>query len=430
MVSAYSYLLTLPSFTHQGAVALQPGLERIRRLTEAMGRPHEAYPTVHVAGTNGKGSTASLIAAIATAAGRRVGLHTSPHLYHVGERMRIDGVPASDAWLDAAVERFRPLFDEVEPSFFEATVALSFLYFAEHKADLSVIEVGLGGRLDATNVIQPELCLITNIGLEHTDLLGDTLAQIAGEKAGIIKSGVPVLTAADQAEALEVIRTTAAENDAPLHTVQEEVEVLRSTGDLNGLCLHLRTPLRTYDNLTVGLTGGFQVWNAVLALRAAELLMPEVRHDSGIVYRGMQDVRHLSGLRGRMDVLRTDPTIIADVGHNADGLAAALRIVRPLVAPEGRLFVLIGVMRDKDVARMAGLLRDAEAAVFTVSIDNPRAWPATELADKLQSLDVDVLGSGGVAEQIKQFEEQAGQGDVLLVTGSHQVVSQIQLTSP
>src|SRR5690606_4396768 len=167
---------------------------------------HRAFPSVHVAGTNGKGSTASMIAAVGTAAGLRVGLHTSPHLFHVGERIRVDGVPAPEAWLAAAVARYRPAFEAVGPSFFEATVALSFRYFAGAGVDWVVAEVGLGGRLDATNVLAPAVSVVTSIGLDHTELLGESLAAIAREKAGIVKPATPVVTAADQPEVVDVLR--------------------------------------------------------------------------------------------------------------------------------------------------------------------------------------------------------------------------------
>src|SRR5690606_30389522 len=206
---ALTVLHALPRFAEAGAAAFRPGLARMRALMEAMDLPHERFASVHVAGTNGKGSTASMTAAMATAAGWRVGLHTSPHLFDVAERLRLDGTPAPHAWIADAVARYRTDFARIEPSFFEATVALSFRYFADEGVDLAVVEVGLGGRLDATNVLTPRACGITTLGLDHTDLLGDTLEAIAREKAGIAKPGVPLLTSAAQPEALAAIRETA-----------------------------------------------------------------------------------------------------------------------------------------------------------------------------------------------------------------------------
>ncbi|MDZ4700969.1 MAG: Mur ligase family protein, partial [Rhodothermales bacterium] len=205
IADAEAYLLGLPSFSVAGAVAYAPGLERIAALMAGMGDPHRVLRVAHVAGTNGKGSTSSMLAAIGTSTGRRVGLHTSPHLYRLQERMRIDGVAIPDGRLAGLVGRYVDLFEAVGPSFFEATVALSFLYFAEEGVDLAVVEVGLGGRLDATNIVEPSVCAITTIGLEHTAILGDTLEAIAAEKAGIIKAGVPVVSGVESPDAAGVI---------------------------------------------------------------------------------------------------------------------------------------------------------------------------------------------------------------------------------
>lgn len=395
-------------------------------LMAAMNNPHLAIPSVHVAGTNGKGSTSSMLAAIATASGRRVGLHTSPHLTHITERMRLDGVPAPEAWLDDAVARYRDIFEAVQPSFFEATTALSLLYFAQEKADLTVVEVGLGGRLDATNVIMPLLSIITTIGLEHTDLLGDTLAAIAREKAGIIKPGVPVLTAVAQPEALEAIRVVAEAQDAPLHQIADEVHIHTTQTSLVGQMMDIRTPVRTYEGLQVGVPGQHQQMNASLALRAAELLFDEERQDTQAIYTGLREVRRLAGLRGRLDVLQTQPLIVADVGHNPDGLATALAFIqqhRP--SQQGGLYVIFGAMRDKDIAAMVRLLREAKATVLPVSAGGERALPAVDLAVILRQEGNAVIEQQDVAAGWSWFQHQAAEDDMLLITGSHQVVAQV-----
>ncbi len=277
---ALAVLDALPRFAEQGAAAYRPGLERMGALLGAMGRPHERFPSVHVGGTNGKGSTASMAAAIAAAAGLRVGLHTSPHLLDFSERLRLDGVPAPPEWIADAVARFRAAFGRVGPSFFEASAALALLYFAEADVDLAVVEVGLGGRLDATNVLAPRVAAVTNVSLDHTDLLGHTIAAIAREKAGIAKPGVPFLTAA-QGEALGVLRASALAAGAPFEAVRETVAVQIRGGqsrgeDAGGLGLTLQTPVREYGALNVGLPGAHQAWNAALAVRLAEVAMPGV----------------------------------------------------------------------------------------------------------------------------------------------------------
>lgn len=421
---AEAYLLALPRFAARGA-AYRPGLERMEALMEAMGRPHRAFRSLHVAGTNGKGSTASFLAAIATAAGRRTGLHTSPHLFDLSERLRIDGRPASWTWIAEAVARYRDAFDAIEPSFFEATVALSFLYFAESDVEWAVVEVGLGGRLDATNVIHPVLSVITAIGLDHTDLLGGTLTAIAREKAGIIKAGVPVLTAATQPDAVEAIRSVASARTSAVHRLQDEVVVEATAPSLTGARLTARTPLRYYENLDVGLAGAHQRTNALLALRAAELALPDVRRGAGPVYRGLCEVRGLAGLRGRLDVLSREPLVVADVGHNADGLAAALGFVRAHAKPGGRCRVLFGAMRDKALPEMARLLAHASAVVTPVPLAGERAVPAGELGTLFASCGVDVTRPAAVPDGLALFLEQAAPRDVLLITGSHLVVAQL-----
>ena len=390
---------------------------------EAMGHPHEAFASVHVAGTNGKGSTASMLAAIATASGRRVGLHTSPHLVHLSERLRLDGLPASEAWIADAVARFRTVMDEVQPSFFEALTALSFLYFAEENVNLAVVEVGLGGRLDATNVLVPRLSLITNIDLEHTDVLGETVEAIAREKAGIVKPGVPVLTGVEQPEVMAVIRAIAAGKQAPFHHLQADVQVLDAASSLSGLTLGVRTTRRSYEALEVGLPGHHQQANALLALRAAELLFDDA--DAGPIYTGLREVRRLAGLRGRLDVLQDQPLVVADVAHNLPSLTATLAFVQAQ-RPQGRLYVLLGLMRDKDVDGMARALAEAQATVYPLQPDSDRALPAAALAATLRAQGVSVVEGGGRAGSRAWFRRVASADDVFLITGSHQIVAQAQ----
>jgi dihydrofolate synthase/folylpolyglutamate synthase len=421
---AEAVLLALPRFAEQGGAAFKPGLERMQALLGRLGNPHERFPSVHVAGTNGKGSTASMLASIGTAAGLRVGLHTSPHLHDLAERLRLDGVPAPHAWIAGAVARLRPAFDAVGPSFFEATVALSFLYFAEQAVDLAVVEVGLGGRLDATNVLHPVLALVTNIDLDHADLLGDTREAVAREKAGIAKPGVPLLTAADGAVVVAALRDTAAARGAPFGRVQDDVQVERVVAQADRLVLDVRTPTRLYRRLEVGLPGRHQVWNAVLAVRAAEKVVPAARDDEGVIRSGLRNVRKHSGLEGRSQLLNFSPLILADVAHNAGGLRAALAWARGRV--EGQLYVLFGTMRDKDLAAMAAVLAAGDTRVLPIPLASPRSVPYPTLCETLCAHGVPVIDTAGVREGVAWFERHAGAADGLLVTGSHLAVSAAQ----
>jgi dihydrofolate synthase / folylpolyglutamate synthase len=418
---AESLLLDLPRFTDQGALALRPGLERIDALLEGMGRPDRSFASVHVAGTNGKGSTASMLAAVSTASGARTGLHTSPHLHTLRERMRVDGVPAGEGWVAGAMSRFRDLVAAVEPSFFEATVALSFLYFAEQAVDLAVVEVGLGGRWDATNVLVPRLALITRIARDHTDLLGDDLADIAREKAGIAKPGVPLLTAVEAGPALEAIRREAASRGGRVLAIRDEVSVNVHHSDASGVLMDLQTPVRRYDGLRLALAGSHQAWNAALAVRAAEYVVPAVGRSAVAVREGLARVYELSGLRGRCEVLNQDPLIIGDVAHNADGLRVALGALAHLAA--GERCVILGLMQDKDIDEMADLLAREGVDVIPVHLPGRRALSADMLRDRLAAHGVNVRAPDSVHDAIAGFRARLGDGAGALVTGSHVTVA-------
>ena len=387
-------------------------------LLEAMDVPTDGLRVVHVAGTNGKGSTASMVAAMATAAGQKVGLHTSPHLLHVAERMRVDGTPAPEAWLANAVTQNRSLIARIGPSFFEATVALSLRYFVEEAVDLAVVEVGLGGRLDATNVLTPAVALITHIGLDHTDLLGDTLEAIAREKGGIIKPGVPCLTAATQPSVQAELQALADAADASLEVVQQ-------TTDLHGAATGphargtIRTPARMYEALSLDLPGAHQWTNARLAVRAVETL--GIATDAA-VRQGLGGVRRLAGLRGRLETLQTEPLVVADVAHNPEGLRAALTHLRT-IAPQARLHVLLGLMRDKDLAAIARLCAAHAAGVTPVQGLSDRAVPAADVADALRAAGASVHAPATVLDGLSGFLKRADASDALLCTGSHQVVA-------
>jgi dihydrofolate synthase/folylpolyglutamate synthase len=420
---ALDYLLSLPQFANVADDARKPGLERMQTLMDEMGNPHEALRAVHVAGTNGKGSVSAMIAAIATAAGLRTGLHTSPHLTHVTQRMCVDGTPAPTDWLANAIETYRPLFDRVEPSFFEITVALSFRYFAEQNVDLAVVEVGLGGRLDSTNVLHPALAVITTIDLDHTDLLGDTLGAIAREKAGIIKPQTPVLSGVIQDEARTAIAEAAANRDVPLHNLRDEVSWRAPQADLTGSTLDAETPLRAYDRLRVSLPGAHQQANAALALRAAELVVPPVQASPAPVHEGLGDVRAHTGFRGRIEVLQQNPLIIIDVAHNPPGIAAGLATVEPPVTRRGgTLYVCLNAVRGKGLPEVANLLATHGAHVIPIPIDTKRAIPPEEIADTLRSHGVTVLEPRPLEQALTDYQRHARTEDALLLTGSHKMV--------
>ncbi len=420
---ALDYLFGLPQYGSVGEDARKPGIERVEELMDGMGRPHEAIRTVHVAGTNGKGSVSSMIAAIATAAGLTTGLHTSPHLTHVEQRMRVDGTPAPRSWLTDTIDQYRDLFDRVSPSFFEVTVALSFRYFADQKVDLAMIEVGLGGRLDGTNVLHPALSVITNIDLDHTDLLGNTYAEIAREKAGIIKPQTPVLSGVTHPEAKSVIAEVARDRDVPLHTLRDEVEWWAPKADLYGSILDVDTPLRQYDRVTVPLAGEHQQSNAALALRAAELVVPAVQARPDPVHEGLRDVRALTGFRGRLDVVQDTPLIVVDVAHNPPGIATGLQTIdAALTQRGGQLYVCLNAVQGKNLPEVARLLAERDAQVIPIPVDTARALSTDEIAETLRAEGVKVRKPRSLKQAITDFQRFAHSGDALLITGSHKMV--------
>ena len=422
-----SYLDALPRFSDTPDLAYKPGLERIEALLGEMGRPQDAFDCIHIAGTNGKGSTASMIAAIGTAAGYRIGLHTSPHLFHVTERMRINGRPVSGDRLWNAVGHFRGLAEQIRPSFFEFTLALAVNFFAEDEVDFAVIEVGMGGRLDATNVLLPVLSVITDVGFDHMDHLGTSIEAIAFEKAGIIKPGVPVVTSSRAAS--QVIEQVAANAGSDLHQTAAEVTFSSAVFDSQGSRVTAETPIRVYEDLYIGLAGEHQLQNARSALRAAELVYNDVHVSERAVFDGMRNIRALSGLRGRLEVLQTDPLIVADVAHNPAGIAAAVHYFNRIIGLSGRLHVLIGLMRDKDVEAIARELSIADALVRPVTVSSERVLAPEELASRLEVFNVMTGPSCTVQQGVRDFIAEANFRDALLITGSHLVVSALETVS-
>ena len=413
MSSGLDRLLARPRFADDVG-AYRPGLDRVRALLRAMGDPHRAAPVVHVGGTNGKGSTASMVAAGATAAGLRVGLLTSPTLLHPAEMARVDGVPQTESFA-AAAGRWMDEAEALGCSFFEAAVALAFAAFAEARVALAVVEVGLGGADDATAVVDPAVTVVTSVGLDHADVLGPTLADIATVKAGIAAPGVRLLHAVEDADAVEALEREARRRGGLPERVRETVRV-----EVGPDGVAFGTARGRYGPVGLGLPGAHQRWNAALAVRALDELAVEVPRSA--VETGLRDVVVLAGLRGRSEAWAPDPRVVLDVAHNADGLRAALAAVP--VPPGGRLHVLLGMMADKADAGVAAVLRAGGAAVETVGLDSPRALSAAALAARLRAGGVeDVTEAAGVAEAVRSFRQSAGEGDRLVVTGSHRTVA-------
>jgi len=426
MTEAEQYLFSLPRFSEKGEAALKYGLNRFRTVLAELGDPHHAAPIIHLAGTNGKGSTASYIASVAACLGVRVGLHTSPHLFDVSERMRVNGKPASSEWLASRITHCKPVFDAHAVSFFEATVALSFLFFAEEDVDLCVIETGLGGRLDATNVVDPAITVITSIGYDHVGILGNTLEAIAREKSGIIKEGVPVISAVSDEHARRVVQQTAHEKKAPFHDVYKEVTWRDETQDPVTTSGVFRTPVMEYGSMRLGLPGRHQFVNVASALRVIETFFPRERLNVKSIHTGIRSVCEIAGLRGRLDIIQKEPLIVLDVSHNYDSLSVSLQYVKEAIAlRSGHLFVAFGTMRDKDIRQMASLLAEQKAQLFVVPIYTDRALPPGDTIQYMASAGVPAQTVTDAQHALQLFSELARPEDGLLITGSHLVVSQL-----
>lgn len=359
------YLFTqTPQFTQTGAAAYKPGLMTTCALDEHLGHPHRRYKTIHVGGTNGKGSTAHTLAAILQSAGYRVGLFTSPHLVDFRERMRVNGQMVSEDFVIEFVERNREFFEPLAPSFFELTTAMALAWFAEMQVDVAVIEVGLGGRLDCTNIITPEVSVVTNISLDHTDLLGHSLTEIAREKAGIMKPGVPFVLGECTPETLSVFQEQARQVGCPLILAEEQDSMIRAAygefpqGELQGDCQsnNMRTILTVVQQLA-----GWKITPA---------------H----VREGINNVCKLTGLRGRWEKLASSPQTLCDVGHNP-GAWQYLGPRLTMMSEEHPLHVVFGMAADKDVDTVLGML-PKQAQYYWTQAQSRRALEAEHLAEK------------------------------------------------
>ena len=400
------------------------GLRNIRALLRAVENPHRAFPSIHIAGTNGKGSTSAFIASALTQAGYRTGLYTSPHLIRFTERVRIDGREMEERRLVEYVRRMRPWIERYRATFFEATTCAAFLYFAEERVDIAVIETGLGGRLDATNVLRPLVSAITNISLEHTELLGTTVRMIAREKGGIIKPGVPAVTAETGREALDVLRARARTCRVRLREVARTVQVSRSSG---GAAVSMRSGGIRLRSFTPGLPGYHQVGNAALALCVLRTLIETRggmkrfgRLTPAAIRSGLIRVRKNTGLRGRLEKIRGRRRIVLDVAHNPAGMRT---LVEELRRGRKNLIAVFGVMKDKEYGPMLSRLAEIADPIIAVSPPQKRALSAVELMRAGRDLGLNVVVGGSVTSGLRKASRIAGKKG-LIVTGSHYVVGE------
>lgn len=409
-----------PLFQQIGAGAYKEGLETTRTLDAHFGHPHRKYLTIHIGGTNGKGTCSHSVAAVLQAAGYRVGLYTSPHLVDFRERIRVDGVPMPEAYVVDFVARERSFFEPLRPSFFELTTAMAFKYFADAAVDIAIVEVGLGGRLDCTNIVQPVLSVVTNISLDHTQFLGHTLAAIAGEKAGIFKAGTPAVVGEATPETRPVFTDAAARVGASLVFAEDAPEVLAVSRDAAD---EWRFESRTFGSVRSSLTGAYQERNMNTLLTALrELGRAGVRFSADDVRAGLGQVQATTGLRGRWETLRQSPTVVCDTGHNVGAwqyLAPQLRAQRCR-----RLRVVFGMAGDKDVRSVLVLL-PRDAAYYFTQASVRRALPAADLLREAEACGLAGAAYPTVASAYTQALADADADDFLFVGGSSFVVADL-----
>jgi dihydrofolate synthase/folylpolyglutamate synthase len=396
MTSSAAFLYSLHKF------GMKFGLRNIRLLLRSAGDPHRKFPSVHVAGTNGKGSTSSMIAAIMTAAGYRVGLYTSPHLVRFNERIRINGKMISDKDLARYTRELRPEIERINATFFEATTAIAFKYFADKEVDIAIIETGLGGRLDATNVLHPLVSVITSIGKDHTEQLGNSIKSIAWEKAGIIKRNIPVVVGPLSGSAKNVIRETAQRTRSAF--------IDSSTNKLPEGCV-------------VELHGQHQLMNAQCAVAAVNILSSAFVVGNKAIRSGLSGTVRYSGLRARQEYLNTRPRILLDAGHNAEGIRTLVAELKQR-APRN-IVIIFGIMKDKDHTAVLKLFKTLSPFVVATQPAGDRALSSTILARSCRDLGIQCREIGDPPAALRFGRTHAGKNGLLVITGSHYLLGEL-----
>ena len=408
----------LPVFHLVGGAAYKPGLDNTIQLMNVLNNPHKRFRSIHIAGTNGKGSVSHTLAAVLQCAGYKVGLYTSPHLIDFGERIRVNGKMIEQQYVVDFVEQNKDVFEKIQPSFFEATMAMAFTYFADCEVDVAVVEVGLGGRLDSTNIIQPELSVITNISFDHISFLGNTLEKIAFEKAGIIKPNTPVVVGEVLPETKAVFEAKANQENAPILYAEEQVKL-----EFNAYKQH-KMLVETSDNKTynVGLSGNYQLKNIATTLTAINQLNKQGFNISeGDLRTGLENVCEITGLEGRWQKLQENPSIIADTGHNVAGIQCVVEQLKTQTFKTLR--IVIGMVNDKDITEVLKLL--PKKAVYYFTQARIERALAAEILQK-QAKSIGLIGNAylSVEQAIKSAIAESESDDLVFVGGSNFIVGE------
>ncbi len=398
------------------------GLDNITRLLSAAGNPQKKFRVVHVAGTNGKGSTSAMIESMIRTSGATTGLFTSPHLVNFTERIRLNGEEiAEEDVIDLAseVRNISEKMEELSPTFFEVVACMAFLYFARHDVDWAVVEVGLGGRLDATNVLLPDVSVITAVGHDHCEFLGKTLKEIVGEKAGIIKARVPVVTAAQSPEAMEVLQRRAEEKDCRLFTYGNDFTAELLSDSLRGITFSYRGE-REYEGVEVPLAGKHQMTNASLAVKTVEILSEKYGMTADI-RKGLAEVKW----PGRLEMANDDPPILIDGAHNPHAATELSRYLEQALSRGYRRIIMVaGIMADKDIDGILGPLLPLASEILFASPAYGRAASADMLASRAAAMGFLSQPAGSVSDALRMAEGLYAAGDLIVVTGSFYTIGE------
>jgi dihydrofolate synthase/folylpolyglutamate synthase len=397
---ALDYMYGLyPDISNKGWDAYKPGLERMEAMAQAVHNPHAKYPVIHIAGTNGKGSVSHMLSAVLQSAGFKVGLFSSPHLVDFNERIKINGLPIPHKEVIEYVKMMGPMFEKHQPSFFEFTNLMAFQYFMEEEVDVAIIETGLGGRLDSTNIVEPILSIITNIGWDHQKFLGNTLESIAGEKSGIMKRNTPCVIGKRQKEIADVFVRKAEELDIPVTFASDKI----------------------YDLVPMDLGGHYQKENQQTVLAAVEWLNQLGWEIDGYdVAEGIRNVIEKTNFKGRWQIINKHPLVIADTAHNRDGIQ---KVVDQLSALNRKVYMILGFAKDKDVSEILQMLPQ-EFYYCLTSVDNPRMMPLQDLINKSKLHQLRVLDAPNPIEAYKRVIAVAEKRDVIFIGGSNYVVGE------
>ncbi len=420
----------LPMFSRMGAAAYKGDLTNTIKLCESLGIPQKTFKTVHIAGTNGKGSTSHMLAAILQTAGYKTGLYTSPHLKDFRERIKVNGEMISEEFVISFTENITPLIEEIEPSFFEITVAMAFDYFKQQQVDIAIIETGLGGRLDSTNIITPEISVITNIGWDHMNLLGNSLEEIAFEKAGIIKENIPVVIGETLPETWPVFEKKAKEENAPVFIAPQIRKVADWKWENHELIVEVIEQHHTDHKVYLyhlDLPGIYQTKNLLTVLEACSQLQQRGwKIDDAIIHKGLKETKRLTGLHGRWETIQHSPQLVVDVAHNVEGMKQLVQQIE--MTEHNELHIIIGMVKDKDVDNVLRLLPKNARYYFTKA-QIPRALPEGELAVKAKRLGLEGKYYSNIDFALLSAAKKAHNKDLIIVCGSVFLVGEVSLNA-